>query len=104
MENSQIKIQVLGAGCPTCKQLYDLTVEAITELKLGIEVEYITEVKKLIELGVIQGPVLTIDSNPVTVGFVPSKEEIKQIITGYISAKAGVVQKSGGCSCGGNCG
>jgi small redox-active disulfide protein 2 len=106
MENKPISIQVLGVGCPTCKRLYDLVTEAVNEIKLDTKVEYITDVKKIIEMGISQSPILALDGNPIIVGFVPSKEEIKEAITNYIAAaqgKPGFVQKSGGCSCGGNC-
>lgn len=73
-------IQVLGSGCPTCKKLYELTKEAVAELGLGVEVEYITDVQKIVQMGVMQSPVMTINGKPVVVGFVPGKEEIKKII------------------------
>ncbi len=73
-------IQVLGSGCPTCKKLYELTKEAVAELGLGVEVEYITDVQKIVQMGVMQTPVVAINGKPVVAGFVPDKEEIKKII------------------------
>lgn len=73
-------IQVLGAGCPTCKKLHELTGQAVKELGLKENVEYISDVAKLIELGIMQSPVLVIDGKPVIVGFVPSIEKIKEVI------------------------
>lgn len=73
-------IQVLGSGCPTCKKLFVLTNRAIAELGLTTPVEYITDVKKIIELGVMSSPVLTINNKPVIVGFVPDLEKIKSTI------------------------
>jgi small redox-active disulfide protein 2 len=73
-------IQVLGSGCPTCKELYELTKQAVTELDLKTEVEYITDIEKIIEMGVMQSPVLAIDDKPIMVGFLPDIEKIKEII------------------------
>jgi len=73
-------IQVLGSGCPTCKELYELTKQAVIELDLETEVEYITDIEKIIEMGVMQSPVLAIDGKPVMVGFLPDIEKIKEII------------------------
>jgi len=73
-------IQVLGSGCPTCKKLYELVKEAVAELGLGVEVEYITDVQKIVQMGVMQTPVVAINGKPVVAGFVPDKEEIKKII------------------------
>lgn len=73
-------IQVLGSGCPTCKKLHELTEQAVKELGLKENVEYISDVAKLIEMGIMQSPVLVIDGKPVIVGFVPSLEKVKEAI------------------------
>jgi small redox-active disulfide protein 2 len=77
-----MKIQVLGSGCPTCKTLYELTQTAVNELGLEAEVEYSTDISKIIKMGVMQSPVLAIDGKPVMVGS-GSLEKIKQVITSH---------------------
>jgi len=94
-----MKIQVLGSGCPTCKKLYELTKEAVKQLNLDENVEYSTDVSKIIEMGVMSSPVLAVNDKPVMVGFLPDMEKIKKAIM------SGTVPKDtiGTCSCGGNC-
>lgn len=75
-----MKIQVLGSGCNTCKNLYKLTQKAVRELELDFEVEYITDISKIIEMGVMSSPVLAIDGKPVMVGFSSDIEKIKELI------------------------
>jgi small redox-active disulfide protein 2 len=75
-----MKIQVLGSGCPTCKELYELTLQAVKELNLNEEVEYITDISKIIEMGVMSSPVLAVDGKPVMVGFLPDVEKIKNLL------------------------
>jgi small redox-active disulfide protein 2 len=75
-----MKIQVLGSGCSACRNLFELTKKAVEELDLKIEVEYISDIQKIIELGLMSSPVLAIDSKPVMVGYVPSIGKIKEII------------------------
>jgi small redox-active disulfide protein 2 len=78
-----MKIQVLGSGCSVCKNLFELTQKAVNELGLKEEVEYLIGqegIQKIIELGVMQSPVLAIDGKPVMVGFTPDIEEIKSLI------------------------
>lgn len=75
-----MKIQVLGSGCPTCKQLYELTTKAVSELGLKIKVDYITDIQKIVEMGLMQSPVLAINDKPVMVGFLPDVEAIKKLI------------------------
>ena len=75
-----MKIQVLGSGCPTCKKLFELTKQAVEELKLKEEVEYVTDIQKILEMGVMSSPILSVDGKPVIVGSVPSIEKIKQTL------------------------
>jgi small redox-active disulfide protein 2 len=74
-----MKIQVLGSGCPTCKNLYKLTQTAVVELGLEAEVEYITDITKLIEMGIMQSPALVIDGKLAMTGSGNIKK-IKEII------------------------
>jgi len=101
MNNQIVSIQVLGSGCPTCKKLFELTKKAVSELDLKIEVEYITDIQKIIELGVMSSPVLTINNKVALAGQLPNLEKIKELITS--SDKPVADKKIGACSCGGNC-
>lgn len=80
MENKTAQIQVLGSGCPTCKKLCEMTKKAVGELGLNTEVEYITDVQKIVEMGVMSSPVLAVNGKPVLTGFLPDMEEIKKVI------------------------
>jgi small redox-active disulfide protein 2 len=78
-----MKIQVLGSGCSTCKNLFELTKKAVEELSLKTEVEYLigTEgTNKIVEMGIMSSPVLTVNDKPVMVGFIPDIEHIKNLI------------------------
>ncbi|HPT66372.1 MAG TPA: thioredoxin family protein [Candidatus Woesebacteria bacterium] len=86
-----MKIQVLGSGCPTCKNLYELTQTAVKELGIDVEIEYSTDISKIIELGVMESPVMTINGKIALLGSA-SLEKIKEVIT-----------KKPTCSCGGKC-
>ena len=80
MENKTMKIQVLGSGCPTCKKLFELTKKAVEELGLKTEVEYITDIQKIIEMGVMSSPILAINGKPALAGSLPDIEKIKNMI------------------------
>jgi hypothetical protein len=78
-----MKIQVLGSGCPTCKKLNEITIQAVKELGLTDTVEYLTGDKgtsKIVELGIMSSPVLTVNDKPIMVGFTPDIEKIKALI------------------------
>lgn len=80
MEKNNIKIQVLGSGCQTCEKLYELTKQAVQELGIEAEVEYVTDISKIVEMGVMTSPVLAINGKPVMTGSVPDVEKIKSLI------------------------
>ena len=57
-DNKVISIKVLGAGCKSCHDQYENVKKAIEELGLEIEVEYITDMEKVMAYGVIIGKLL----------------------------------------------
>ena len=79
-----MKIQVLGSGCPSCKKLFELTKKAVEELKLKTEVEYVTDIQKIVEMGMMSSPVLAVNGKPILTGFVPDIEKIKEAIKKFI--------------------
>ncbi len=75
-----MQIQVLGAGCASCKKLHQMASEIVQDLGLDVKVDYITDVSKIVEMGIMQSPVLTINGKAVMVGFIPNKEKVKDLI------------------------
>jgi len=75
-----MKIQVFGSGCCSCKNLYALTQQAVEEINIKVEVEYITDIQKIIETGWMRMPVLAIDGKPAIIGSIPKLEELKKVI------------------------
>jgi len=85
-----MKIQVLGSGCQTCKNLFKKTQKAVTEMKLDTEVEYITGnegTQKIIELGAMSSPVLVVDNHIAMTGFTPDIGKIKGKIQKVLSKR-----------------
>lgn len=81
MDNN-ITIQVLGSGCAKCKSLYEFTKVAAKELHINTAVEYITDVTKIIEMGILTTPVLVVDGKVVLTGGHNIKE-IKEALDGH---------------------
>jgi small redox-active disulfide protein 2 len=93
-------IQVIGSGCPTCKKLFETTKKIAKELTIDTEVEYITDVSKLVAMGVMASPVLAINGKPALTGGGNSEDDIRQALHNSAGKEKNV---SAGCSCGGNC-
>jgi len=51
---------------------------------LQTEVEYITEIQKIIDMGVMMTPVLAINHKPVLIGELPEVYYIKEIIQKFL--------------------
>jgi small redox-active disulfide protein 2 len=102
MKNKIVKIQVLGSGCPSCKKLFELTKQAVEELGITTEVEYVTDIQEIIKLGVMSSPVLTINGKVVLAGSLPKVEKIKELIE-KDESKESNINSSDSCSCGGCC-
>jgi len=94
-----MKIQVIGSGCSTCKNLFELTKKAVNELNISADVEYSTDISKIIEMGVMQSPVLAVDGIPIMVG-AGNYENIKKAL---IDINNKIVNIKTTCSCGGKC-
>ena len=75
-----MKIHVFGSGCCSCKTLYELTKQAVKDLKIDSVVEYTIDIQKIIEMGWMSMPVLAVDGKPIIVGSIPKLEVIKQKI------------------------
>ncbi len=80
----KIDIKVLGSGCPSCKTLYEKVLEVAKNIDSSLEVEYITDITKIVELGVMSSPVFVIDDEVITAGQIPSEDEIKDAIKQHI--------------------
>ena len=75
-----MKVQILGIGCPKCKQTEANAREAVKNLGLNIEVEKITDVDKITDFGVMVTPALAIDGDIKVSGKIPSVEEIEKLL------------------------
>jgi len=76
----KMKVQILGIGCPKCKQTEANAREAVKNLGLNIEVEKITDVDKITDFGVMVTPALAIDGDIKVSGKIPSVEEIEKLL------------------------
>ncbi len=80
MNNNSTKIEVLGSGCPTCEKLYKITEQAVSELGMAVKVDYVKDIQRIIQMGLMQSPVLAVNDKPALVGFTPDIGKIKKAI------------------------
>lgn len=73
-------IKVLGAGCKSCHQMYENTKQAVQNVGLDIEVEYIIDMEKVMQYGAMSMPVLVVNEKIVSVGKVLKAKEIAELL------------------------
>lgn len=76
-----MKIEILGVGCPKCKQLTANAEAAVKELNIQAEIGKVMDIDKITEYGVMMTPGLAIDGIVVSAGKLLSKDEIKKILS-----------------------
>ena len=75
-------IKVLGAGCKACHQQYVFVKEAVSNLGLGVEVEYITDMEKVVEYGVMSMPAIVVNDKVVAFGKVLKVADVEKLLRG----------------------
>ena len=71
-----MKIQILGTGCPKCKQLEANAREAVAAKGVEAEIEKVTDIDQIMEMGVMMTPALVIDGEVRSVGKVLTVDQI----------------------------
>jgi len=79
-DKMKIKIQILGMGCPKCNKLYENAEAAAKELGLDYEMEKISDINKISDMGVMMTPALAINGEVKFSGRVPGIESLKEIL------------------------
>ena len=77
-----MKLQILGTGCPRCKQLLANAEQAVAGLDTPVEIEKIEDIKEIMKFRILATPALAVDGVVKAAGRVLSPEEIKKLIAG----------------------
>lgn len=75
-----MKIQILGTGCPKCKQLTANTEQAVKEAGVDAVIEKVTDLQEIMKFGVMMTPGIVIDGEVKSVGKVLSPKEISAFL------------------------
>jgi len=75
-------IQILGTGCPKCRQLESNAREALAGMTLEATVEKVTDLDQIMNMGVMMTPALAVNGVVKSAGKVLTKSEIAQILEG----------------------
>ena len=73
-------VKVLGAGCKSCHELYENARQAVKAMGLDLEVEYVTDMEKIMAYGVMSMPALVVNEQVAACGKVLKAAEVEQLL------------------------
>jgi small redox-active disulfide protein 2 len=76
-----MNIKILGTGCARCHALEKAVHEAVQELQVDATVEYVKDIKDILEYPILTTPGLVIDEKVVSSGKALSKDDVSKFIT-----------------------
>lgn len=79
-DNKVTSIKVLGAGCKSCHEQYENAKKAVEELGLEIEVEYITDMEKVMSYGVMSMPAIVVNETVASMGKVLKAADVIKLL------------------------
>ena len=75
-----MNIKVLGGGCCKCETLLEAVKEAVAEKGIEADIEYITDMSKIMEYGIMSTPALMINSKVVSMGRVLKTKDVLKLL------------------------
>ena len=73
-------VKVLGAGCRACHEQYENAKTAVKALGLDVEVEYITDMEKVMGYGVMSMPAIVVNEKVVSMGKVLKAADVEKLL------------------------
>ena len=73
-------VKVLGAGCKSCHEQYENVKAAVKAMGLNIEVEYITDMEKVMGYGVMSMPAIVVNEQVVSMGKVLKASDVEKLL------------------------
>lgn len=73
-------IKVLGSGCKSCHELFEHAQEAVKNMGISAEVEYVTDLQKVMEYGVMSMPGLVVNETVVSMGKVLKTADVEKLL------------------------
>ena len=73
-------IKVLGAGCKACHEQYENVKKAVENRKIDAEVEYITDMEKVMNYGVMSMPAIVVNEKVVSMGKVLKAFQVEELL------------------------
>ena len=76
-----MKIEILGMGCPKCKQLFENAKKAVSESGIDAQVVKVEDMDKITDYAVMVTPAIVVDGIVKAAGKVATPDEIKEMLS-----------------------
>ena len=75
-----MSVKVLGVGCASCHEQYEQAQAAVKSMGLDVEVEYITDLQKVVGYGAMSMPALVVNEKVVAMGKVLKAADVEKLL------------------------
>lgn len=79
-QNGICCIKVLGSGCASCHAQFEYAKEAVKNMGLSVEVEYVTDLQKIMGYGVMSMPALVVNEKVAAMGKVLKPADVEKLL------------------------
>lgn len=73
-------MKVLGAGCKACHEQFENAKAAVKSMGLSVEVEYITDMEKVMAYGAMSMPAIVVNEKVVSMGKVLKAADVEKLL------------------------
>ncbi len=79
-EETRMKIEILGTGCPKCKKLEALVRATVDKLGLDAEITHVHDMDEILSYNVMMTPALVVDGLVKLSGRLPSGDQLEKLL------------------------
>jgi small redox-active disulfide protein 2 len=82
VEETAMRIEILGTGCARCNRLEAVARATADRLRIPYEIVHVRDIDAIVQRGVMTTPALVIDGRVVAAGRVPTAAELASWLAG----------------------
>ena len=76
----RLTVKVYGSGCKGCRTLHQNVIDALAEMNIAADVQYITDMQQIMESGIMSLPALAVNDTIVSSGRVLRTADVKKYL------------------------
>lgn len=75
-----LTVKVLGMGCASCQEQFEQAKRAVKDMGLAAQVEYITDLQKIMAYSAMSMPAIVVNEKVVSTGKVLKAREVERLL------------------------